>query len=158
MNKTAINMPKSSPAILVNLLIIVQALNMASKNSNSAVQTQTLHSQINVWNLGESKWTKSWKMRLSALPSCPSQEEFTSQILPSFGKVVQICVHNHCRFCNSQNQKRLTSKYRVYYTTNSSRSQSFHRAQTSIYNKNDITFRLINKPEKKNHYLEDKKA
>jgi len=42
MNKTVINMPKSSPAILVNLLMIMAALNIAKRNSNRAVHTQTL--------------------------------------------------------------------------------------------------------------------
>lgn len=42
MKRTAMSMPKSSPAILVNLLIMVQALNIARRTSISAVQTQTL--------------------------------------------------------------------------------------------------------------------
>jgi hypothetical protein len=42
MNKTEISMPKSSPANRVNRLIIAQALNIARRNSKTAVQTQTL--------------------------------------------------------------------------------------------------------------------
>lgn len=45
MKRTEINMPKSSPASLVNLEIIVQALNIARRNSRTAVQTQTLRKE-----------------------------------------------------------------------------------------------------------------
>jgi len=43
MKRTAINMPKSSPAILVNLPMMVQALNIAKRKSRRAVQMHTLH-------------------------------------------------------------------------------------------------------------------
>jgi len=46
MKSIAISMPNSSPAIRVNLLIIEQAPKMASKNSNTAVQTHTLQNQV----------------------------------------------------------------------------------------------------------------
>jgi hypothetical protein len=42
MKRTAINMPKSSPAILVNLEMMVAALKIAIRTSRNAVQTQTL--------------------------------------------------------------------------------------------------------------------
>lgn len=42
MKRTEINMPKSSPANLVNLLIRLQALNIARMNKKSAVQRHTL--------------------------------------------------------------------------------------------------------------------
>lgn len=45
MNRTAINIPNSSPAILVNFVMMVQALNIARENSRRAVQTQTLRKQ-----------------------------------------------------------------------------------------------------------------
>lgn len=41
-NRTVINIPKSSPAILVNLLITAHALNTARSTSIRAVQIQTL--------------------------------------------------------------------------------------------------------------------
>ena len=64
MNKTAISMPKSSPAILVNLLIIAQALNIARRNSKRAVQTQTLQDYVsnvkilylNLWEPESKNW------------------------------------------------------------------------------------------------------
>jgi hypothetical protein len=37
-----INIPKSSPATLVNLLITLEALNIARRNNMIAVQMQTL--------------------------------------------------------------------------------------------------------------------
>lgn len=42
MNRIVINIPKSSPANLVNLFRITAALNMAMRNSITAVQMQTL--------------------------------------------------------------------------------------------------------------------
>ena len=42
MKSTVINIPKSSSAILVNLLIIEEALNIARRISIKAVQIQTL--------------------------------------------------------------------------------------------------------------------
>lgn len=42
MKRTVINMPKSSPATRVNLVMMVQALNIARINNSKAVQTQTL--------------------------------------------------------------------------------------------------------------------
>lgn len=42
MKSIAINMPKSSPATLVNLVMMVQALNIARRKSRKAVQTHTL--------------------------------------------------------------------------------------------------------------------
>lgn len=41
--RTAISMPKSSPAILVNLVMMVHALNTARKSNNRPVQMQTLY-------------------------------------------------------------------------------------------------------------------
>jgi hypothetical protein len=38
-------MPKSSPAILVNLLITLEALNVAKRNNMMAVQMQTLQNR-----------------------------------------------------------------------------------------------------------------
>jgi hypothetical protein len=42
MNKTVINIPKSSPENLVNLFRIAATLNIAMRNSITAVQMQTL--------------------------------------------------------------------------------------------------------------------
>lgn len=42
MNRTVINIPKSSPANLVNLFRITAALNIAMRKSITAVQMQTL--------------------------------------------------------------------------------------------------------------------
>lgn len=42
MKSTDISMPKSSPATLVNRVIIEEALNMARRNSIKAVHTHTL--------------------------------------------------------------------------------------------------------------------
>jgi hypothetical protein len=42
MNRIVINIPKSSPANLVNLFRIAAALNIAMRNSITAVQMQTL--------------------------------------------------------------------------------------------------------------------
>jgi hypothetical protein len=54
-NRTVISIPKSSPATLVNLLITLEALNIAKRNSMTAVQMQTLltwsdggHNQFNI--------------------------------------------------------------------------------------------------------------
>lgn len=49
--RTLINMPKHSPAILVNLEMIVQALNIARRNKKTAVHRQTLYKQINIFRL-----------------------------------------------------------------------------------------------------------
>lgn len=43
MNRTAINMPNSSPAIRVNRLMIAQALNIERRINSRDVQTQTLY-------------------------------------------------------------------------------------------------------------------
>jgi len=40
--RTVMSMPNNSPAILVNLVIIEQALKIASRISNNPVQIQTL--------------------------------------------------------------------------------------------------------------------
>jgi hypothetical protein len=42
MNKTEISMPKSSSATLVNLLVILPALNIARRKRKRDVHTQTL--------------------------------------------------------------------------------------------------------------------
>ena len=41
-NRTVISIPKSSPAILVNLEMMLAAFNVARRMSKTAVQTQTL--------------------------------------------------------------------------------------------------------------------
>lgn len=50
-NRIVINMPNNSPAILVNLVIIVQALKIASRINMSPVQTQTLQYTIRPRNI-----------------------------------------------------------------------------------------------------------
>lgn len=50
--RTVISMPKSSPATLVNLLIILQAFKTARRKRKNAVQTQTLqilHQKMNIF-------------------------------------------------------------------------------------------------------------
>ena len=84
MKRTTINVPKSSPAILVNLLIIVQALNTARRKTKRVVQTQTLqgcvkkmkpvHKDFRLGNMG--RWihlyhpaqAKNNSCRRSAIP------------------------------------------------------------------------------------------
>lgn len=59
MKRTAISMPKSSPAILVNLLIIVQALNIARRTSIRAVQTQTLQREDKRYSMARCNLSKA---------------------------------------------------------------------------------------------------
>lgn len=66
MKSTVINIPKSSPATRVNRLIMSQALNIASRNSNRAVHTHTLQPpQLQRFNYKPSRFSQEAAVNIS---------------------------------------------------------------------------------------------
>ena len=127
-------MPKSSPAILVNLLIIAQALNIARRNRKSDVQThpakhEILTSEILLSRLKISSYiTESWIKDYH--PAQAKNNSFPRSSLP-FAKYTS--VHYNRWLGYAYNQERLSTNDGMYDTTDSSRSQSLHCGQASIY-------------------------
>jgi hypothetical protein len=77
MKRTEISMPKSSPAILVNLKMMVAALKIARRTSRSAVQTQTLWKQLGKERINNSTYAYSMTLKnlsffFNSLPTSPS--------------------------------------------------------------------------------------
>lgn len=103
-----INMPKSSPASLVNLGMILQALNIARRNSINAVQTQTLS---NIWLVtfmhlvtpGSSRYIplEKTKEKVDSTPSCPGDKQLWPHVWSILHKSVQVGIHDDGWLCNS---------------------------------------------------------
>jgi hypothetical protein len=92
-------MPKSSPAILVNSLITVQASNIPRRRSKRQSKRRSYNTnQI-------TQFRNSRKVNSSYHPA--QAKKSSRPIRPAFSKVVQIGLHNKSWFCNSQFQKSL---------------------------------------------------
>jgi hypothetical protein len=108
MNRIVISIPNSSPANLVNLFRTTAALNIAMRNSMAAVQMQTLSkSQEKEMEMLFSKTERQSRAGINIfqpLPSSPWQKHFFTQVWLILGRIVDICVHDNSRFCNSHNK------------------------------------------------------